>query len=989
MGTGFDALNANDTLEVDVTTSVTAAETGGWFQQVIVLQGGNAAGSYYLQSPVVDVASPDGTLTTTTVSFEYRPLLADGPLTGWAKIRLIGNTGSGSNGILYYDNLRVVSAGAPPATVVLGDFEGDLDGWWERDATLSFSTTGATLGTQALQVDGPGDWHQNALMDLKPHREALASAGATITADVTAFDADLTTTWMNVEMIINAQNNDDNGANNNIGWQSLGSLSVTRDGQPNTYTWVIPDALRSAIGQVDDSISWFELVLVTNLDAASVTKFYIDNIQLSYEAPPADDGKSTDTIIGDWEQDLDGWVVGGGADAIFNDHNGVTLGDYSLDIYIPNGDWNQDVLTLNVIETGLLDIFKVNRDLSVDVTRLVADWPVDDIPPWNGIHMIINAGGDGWSIWENMGYQAGWDQNAGDRTETAAWNYGQYLSQIDFDNLTWLELKLVSNANSPDYAGWVLFYLDNMKLSGAGGALDPQPADAARDVPIDTTLSWTPGAFAAIHHVYLGTDWAKVSDADMDSDPNVTFIATDVNSFDPGGLEFKTQYYWRIDEVNEDNPNSPWTGEAMDFITADFLIIDDFESYNDINPGEPGSNRIFETWADGFGVETNGALVGHDFPPHAEQTTVRNGAQSMPIFYDNTGAAVQSETQRVWAEPQIWMTSAGTNTLKLYTYGAALNIAGELYVIIEDSAGVSQKVVNTDSTIFTAEDWTEWTISLNDVAAAGVNLAAVTKLVIGIADIAGQAEASGTLYVDDIRRHPPVVVSLDPDHLIVPKTAVAPIIDGQWDAVWNDVSETQCLITDIVNTESETPENAADLSAVFKAFYDDTNFYIFVEVQDSLIDHEFSDWQGDGIEFYFDGDYSHGESYDGVNDNQIRITVDDVVIADTDSSVPIDGTVFKVLLTATGYNIEAAFPLDMLQVYPSADPEPLVDADGVEIPGSGIAPNNIIGFELQINDNDSAGGRQTMLRWHSDNNDSWDNPSLFGQARLVGTTAGN
>jgi len=191
------------------------------------------------------------------------------------------------------------------------------------------------------------------------------------------------------------------------------------------------------------------------------------------------------------------------------------------------------------------------------------------------------------------------------------------------------------------------------------------------------------------------------------------------------------------------------------------------------------------------------------------------------------------------------------------------------------------------------------------------------------------------------------------------------------------------------NADSETPENAADLSAVFKAFYDDTNFYVFVEVQDSVIDYEFSDWQGDGLELYFDGDYSHGGSYDGVNDNQIRITVDDVTLENTDSSLPIDGTVFKVLLTATGYNIEASFPLDVLQIYPSADPAPLVDADGVEIPNSGIAPNNIIGFEVQINDNDASGGRQTMLRWHSDDNNSWQDPSLFGQARLVDTTAGN
>jgi hypothetical protein len=37
---------------------------------------------------------------------------------------------------------------------------------------------------------------------------------------------------------------------------------------------------------------------------------------------------------------------------------------------------------------------------------------------------------------------------------------------------------------------------------------------------------------------------------------------------------------------------------------------------------------------------------------------------------------------------------------------------------------------------------------------------------------------------------------------------------------------------------------------------------------------------------------------------------------------------------------------------------------------------------MQINDDDG-GGRETLLRWYSDNNDSYQNPSLFGQARLI------
>ncbi len=163
---------------------------------------------------------------------------------------------------------------------VVGDFEGSLDGWGLGGATLSQSPTGATSGTGAMQVDGLGGWYINALLDIRSHRELLGIPGALISADVTAFDADMTTTWMQVEMVIHAQNNDDNGANNNIDWQGLGLQYVTRDGQPHTYTWELPETLTSAIAGTDENIGWFELVLVSNLDGASVAKFYIDNIQL-------------------------------------------------------------------------------------------------------------------------------------------------------------------------------------------------------------------------------------------------------------------------------------------------------------------------------------------------------------------------------------------------------------------------------------------------------------------------------------------------------------------------------------------------------------------------------------------------------------------------------------------------------------------------------------------------------------------------------------
>ena len=106
--------------------------------------------------------------------------------------------------------------------------------------------------------------------------------------------------------------------------------------------------------------------------------------------------------------------------------------------------------------------------------------------------------------------------------------------------------------------------------------------------------------------------------------------ALDKTTFDPGALEWGKVYYWRIDEVNEANPGSPWKGRVWTFTTADFLVVDDMESYTD----EEG-NRIYQTWIDGY-PDRNGSTVGNLVAPFAEQTIVHGGRQSMPMDYDNT-----------------------------------------------------------------------------------------------------------------------------------------------------------------------------------------------------------------------------------------------------------------------------------------------------------------------------------------------------------------
>jgi len=194
-------------------------------------------------------------------------------------------------------------------------------------------------------------------------------------------------------------------------------------------------------------------------------------------------------------------------------------------------------------------------------------------------------------------------------------------------------------------------------------------------------------------------------------------------------------YYWKINEVNEAETTTTWQGDIWNFTTREFFVVDDFEDYNDYPP-----NEIFSTWKDGWEVPTNGSMAGHPDPPFAETTIVHSGGQSMPFFYDNTGAAAYSEGERTFAVPQDW-TAAGVQTLTLWFHGTAGN-TGQLYVEVNGS-----KVVYDGDAADMQRAWQPWNIEL---ASFGVNLQNVTTLAIGI-DGNG---ASGTLYFDDIRLYP-------------------------------------------------------------------------------------------------------------------------------------------------------------------------------------------------------------------------------------------
>jgi hypothetical protein len=286
---------------------------------------------------------------------------------------------------------------------------------------------------------------------------------------------------------------------------------------------------------------------------------------------------------------------------------------------------------------------------------------------------------------------------------------------------------------------------DVWSFTTQGAVSNPSPANGAVDVTQTPVLTWSHGIFADSHQIYFGTDIDAVKNADASSSEYKGTGNLGSESFDPGQLEWNTTYYWRIDEANNANADSPWTGLLWSFSTADFLIIDDMEAYNDLDPADPSSNRIFLAWLDGFNDPTNGSLVGYDNPPFTEQRIVHSGNQSMPMSYDNSVG--KSEATLTLTSNRDW-TVKGVDTLTIWFRGSLSNAAETLYVALNGNARVDHD--NPDAA--TLMSWTPWNIDLQAFADQGVNLANVDSITVGLSSVTG---GSGMMYFDDIRLYAP------------------------------------------------------------------------------------------------------------------------------------------------------------------------------------------------------------------------------------------
>jgi len=277
-------------------------------------------------------------------------------------------------------------------------------------------------------------------------------------------------------------------------------------------------------------------------------------------------------------------------------------------------------------------------------------------------------------------------------------------------------------------------------------ARQPQPELGASDQEPPVVLRWRAGRDAAIHDVYLGTDPNALTLAGQTSETHYTV-----------SVALDQTHYWRVDEVNSLNPDSPWVGNLWSFTTGDFLIVDDFEDYN------AGDNQIWYAWHDGLGYGApgtdpyfvgngTGAAVGDETTAsYTEETIVHSGSQSMPYNYGQNGAAISEATLPIdaqdWSENEV-------RSLSLMFYGNPDNTPGQMYVGINGSRIVDYPGTPDD---MKQSLWHTWQIDLQSHGITTVN-----SLTLGIEG------GAGTIFVDDIRLYPLVpeyVTPVAPDNV--------------------------------------------------------------------------------------------------------------------------------------------------------------------------------------------------------------------------------
>lgn len=226
------------------------------------------------------------------------------------------------------------------------------------------------------------------------------------------------------------------------------------------------------------------------------------------------------------------------------------------------------------------------------------------------------------------------------------------------------------------------------------------------------------------------------------------------------------------------------------------------------------------------------------------------------------------------------------------------------------------------------------------------------------------------------------------------RTDTAITLDGNADeAVWEGAPEYSLEkhawpIPDGAGWEEEytTPiPDPSDLSATFKAAWDDEFLYIYMEVSDDILVRDSDDIENDdGVDLYLDGDNSRdiGTAFNDPGNDFVNDWHKEV---EADESTPVGGGLYDVTEQSTvevdqPLVIERAFKetldgytLEMKLNFSGIFRTFFADGSLVQQPEVGI----YFGFETKVRDDDDGGDRDVTIGWGVANNNHYANPSIF------------
>ena len=162
-------------------------------------------------------------------------------------------------------------------------------------------------------------------------------------------------------------------------------------------------------------------------------------------------------------------------------------------------------------------------------------------------------------------------------------------------------------------------------LGGDPKAHDPFPADRAVYEDTWATLTWAPGFAASSHDVYMSTNLDDVqygtAEAFQGNLASPYLVVGFPGFLYPDGLQQGTTYYWRVDEVNEANPDSPWKGNIWSFTVPPKKAW---------KPVPPNDARLVDqntdlSWTAGWGAKLHTIYFGETFDD------VNNATRSDPL----------------------------------------------------------------------------------------------------------------------------------------------------------------------------------------------------------------------------------------------------------------------------------------------------------------------------------------------------------------------